>query len=716
MKKYFYLLLISMLTTFTLSAQTEVSGGIFTPTTWSVVGSPFIVTSDVVVFPNASLTIEPGVEVRFEPDTRIELREGDFYANGQAGDTIKFTINSSTPGTAGTWNGIENTTTTGMPIVVEMNYVIFEYAKTAVNYGEGQAYRYISNAIFRNNERGVFDGALGYNWVTITDSDFIDNERGMEGRMSAINCNFENNIYGFANPMTFLNIDEGARVTNCTFQNNNWCIASAGQVITIAVIENSTFLSNNSGFDGYWAIVDSSYFYDTYVNAVKLVKGEVKNSTFLENNVGVETYESITELSIHHNTITQGSIGLAIADSGVGIYENIICDNDYQNVVSLTPQTIDLNNNCWCSNDLTEIGNTITDAFDDVSLGIALFSNINEDCLGEELVYPGDADNNGMANAWDVLQIGLTHGANGPVRTDAVTDWIGQEAMDWSVPVLTNGVNYKHADSDGNGIINDDDVNSILNNYNETHSDLTTYQPVTNGVNTYNVYLVFPDTFVVGETISVPVVMEGASQLGDDLYGIAFGLQGNDSFFESGSFFLNTTNNWIGDASNTLAIGKELFDQNRMEVGISKRSDLASLGGDTLARLEFVMGEDIIVSLTESIITIEFQNLVAITNDGTHIALDSEPQFINIGNTSSTNNLEESTFTIYPNPANKRIWIKGDHQIIQEIEMRNMMGQIVKNWKGDIRELSIEDLDSGVYFLEVRTDKGSVIEKVVINN
>lgn len=716
MKRLFYFLMISLTTTLSLSAQTEVSGGIFTPTTWSVVGSPFIVTSDVVVFPDASLTIEPGVEVRFEPDTRIELREGDLYANGLEGDTIKFTINSDTPSTAGTWNGIENTTITGAQIEVELDYVILEYAKTAVNYGKGIAYRYISNAIFRNNERGVFDGALGYNWVTISDSELINNEIGMEGRMSAVNCYFEGNIYGFANPHTFSNITEGGRVTNCTFQDNNWCIASAGQIITIAVIENSTFLNNNSGFDGYWAIVDSCYFFDTYSSAIKLAKGEVMNSIFLENNVGVETYEYTNELSIHNNSITLGGVGLSIVDNNLDIFENTICDNDYQNVVLQTDQPVNLNNNCWCMTDLVEIGNTITDAYDDVSLGIATYDNINVDCLGEEFVYPGDADNNGIANAWDVLQLGLTLGSFGPSRVDPVTDWIGQNAMDWSVPVFSNGVNYKHSDCDGNGEINEADLNSILLNYNETHTDLTSYEPVTNGVNTYNVYLELPDTFIVGETVSVPVIMEGASQIADNLYGVAFGLQGSDAFFETGSFVLNTSHTWIGYASNTLALGKELADQNRIEVGISKRNNSSFAGGDTLGTLEFVMGEDIIVSLTESIITIEFENLVAITNDGTHIALSSEPQFINLGNTTSTNNLIQNEISIYPNPATDVLWIKGENQIVQTIEMRNMMGQVIKNWSGDIRELSVAELESGVYFLEVSTETGSVVEKVVINN
>lgn len=715
MKRSIYILLICLATSFSLSAQTEVSGGIFTPTTWSVAGSPFVVTSDIVVFPDASLTIEPGVEVRFEPDTRIELREGDLFANGTPGDTITFTINSNTPSTAGTWNGIENTTTTNAPIIVELDYVIFEYAKTAVNYGGGSAYRYISNAIFRNNERGVFDGALGYNWVTISDSKFFENDRGMEGRMSAINCHFKDNVYGFANPLTFSNINEGARVTNCTFENNNWCVATAGQVITIAVIENSIFLDNNNGFYGYWAIVDSTDFYDTYGTAIEVTKGEIMNSTFLENNVSISTSQNINELSIHNNIIKDGSVGLSIGDTGIDIYENTICDNSYQNVVSTTSQPINLNNNCWCTTDLGEIGNTITDAFDDVSLGIATYNVINSDCLGEELVYPGDADNNGSANAWDVLQIGLTYGASGPDRTNPTTDWVGQDVMDWSVPVFSNGVNYKHADSDGNGQIDEADLNSILLNYNETHSDLTTFDPVTNGVNTYQVYLEMPDTFMVGETVSIPVIMEGASQIADNLYGVAFGLQGDDTFFEAGSFALNTSDTWIGEVSNTLALGKELYDENRVEVGVSKRSNSSIIGKDTLGILEFVMGEDIIVSLAESVITIEFQDLVAITNDGTQIALSSQPQFINLGNTTSTNTFEQSNLTIYPNPTNDQLWIKGDGEVIKNIEMRNMIGQVVKSWEGDIREMSVANLEEGIYFLEIQTTTGSKIEKVIIN-
>ena len=73
-------LLISLFTVASTSfAETYVSGNITSNTTWGVAGSPYIVTGDITVYHTSrtygeyfrKLTIEPGVEVRFNHGTGL---------------------------------------------------------------------------------------------------------------------------------------------------------------------------------------------------------------------------------------------------------------------------------------------------------------------------------------------------------------------------------------------------------------------------------------------------------------------------------------------------------------------------------------------------------------------------------------------------------------------------------------------------------------------
>ncbi len=85
-----------------------VSGTIASNTTWSPIGESVFITGDVTVNSGVTLTIEPGVEVRFvahsddqsggEDANRSELYVyGEIIAEGTASDSIVFTSNSETP-------------------------------------------------------------------------------------------------------------------------------------------------------------------------------------------------------------------------------------------------------------------------------------------------------------------------------------------------------------------------------------------------------------------------------------------------------------------------------------------------------------------------------------------------------------------------------------------------------------------------------------------
>ena len=82
---------------------TYVSGPIITHTTWSLAGSPYIMTDSVTVNPGITLTIEPGVTVMGQLGTYLTV-SGYIHAIGTPANPITFT--SETNSGSGQWGGL----------------------------------------------------------------------------------------------------------------------------------------------------------------------------------------------------------------------------------------------------------------------------------------------------------------------------------------------------------------------------------------------------------------------------------------------------------------------------------------------------------------------------------------------------------------------------------------------------------------------------------
>ncbi|MFG0317927.1 MAG: right-handed parallel beta-helix repeat-containing protein [Planctomycetota bacterium JB042] len=90
----------------TSSGSTSVGGPIFASTTWTTAGSPYCVTSSVIVGNGATLTIQPGVTVVVNQNLSISVGSsvfgsGTLVAIGTPGQPIRFT---GALGTPGSWN------------------------------------------------------------------------------------------------------------------------------------------------------------------------------------------------------------------------------------------------------------------------------------------------------------------------------------------------------------------------------------------------------------------------------------------------------------------------------------------------------------------------------------------------------------------------------------------------------------------------------------
>jgi len=199
--KLFSLLVIMIFGVFTLAnslfffaaSATYVEGVITQDTVWTLTDSPFVVSKNVIVYPNATLTIEPGVEVRFGESFSL-IVNGRLIANGTQDNMITFTSNKDQPG-AGDWNTIILSNRT---VQSTLAYCSIEYAKNGTTIANGNVKiknceinnnlqngitivngttEVRNNEITSNSQSGIY--VTGVNQVTIQDNTIKSNANGI---------------------------------------------------------------------------------------------------------------------------------------------------------------------------------------------------------------------------------------------------------------------------------------------------------------------------------------------------------------------------------------------------------------------------------------------------------------------------------------------------------------------------------------------------------
>ncbi len=150
-------------------SDTIISGDITTDTIWTKAGSPYLVTAYVSVVSGVTLTVDPGVEVRFDQYTGLEV-DGTLEALGTASQPITFTSMSLTP-TPGWWSGISFRYGTGA-----LDYATIEYGGYNQS-GNVDAYNSVVTVTHSLIRNGSQDGVHGWagGLVHIADSRITGN-------------------------------------------------------------------------------------------------------------------------------------------------------------------------------------------------------------------------------------------------------------------------------------------------------------------------------------------------------------------------------------------------------------------------------------------------------------------------------------------------------------------------------------------------------------
>jgi hypothetical protein len=306
-------------------AQTVVSGGIYTNTTWTQTNSPYIVTGDIVLFPDMTLTIEPGVSVQFDGFYKLEIR-GKLVAIGTANDSIRFVSNTSQNIAA--WKGVD------------------------VLNSSQNASGFFDHCVFRHGAAAVaIECCWGNNSTYIKNSFFSVNDIG---------------VYGYAG--------WDLMIDNCVFTNNTYGIFGGDNIIT-----NSTFIANDTGMDCDRFEVRNCYF-QNHTTAIYVYSGGsesniIDSCTILYNHIGIESREDI----ITNCNISENNYGIKTDHSSstvngiqyfVPIKNNMLCHNTIYNIENLNDYNKNITQNCFCIEDSAAIEEKLKDGYDDITLGL----------------------------------------------------------------------------------------------------------------------------------------------------------------------------------------------------------------------------------------------------------------------------------------------------------------------------------------------------------
>lgn len=92
---------------------------------------------------------------------------------------------------------------------------------------------------------------------------------------------------------------------------------------------------------------------------------------------------------------------------------------------------------------------------------------------------------------------------------------------------------------------------------------------------------------------------------------------------------------------------------------------------------------------------------------------------VKTGGTAGLNDVLASKLSVSPNPANDIVTISnGENIFINSVEVVDLNGRVVKMSKYDgvaEAKINISDLSSGLYMMNVSSDKGSVVRKIIKN-
>ena len=341
--------------------------------------------------------------------------------------------------------------------------------------------------------------------------------------------------------------------------------------------------------------------------------------------------------------------------------------------------------------------------------------------LGQDEVWPGDANDNARVDHFDLLDIGLGYGLFGPSRPVMSTNWQPQLGPVWPGSSPLSGANWQHADADGNGIINGSDVAVLEANWNQTRpqtglQDLN-YAPVILQSSVAAPLFVLPDSVSNGSGLqSFGIHLGDEAYPAYDVYGLAFSLSYDPTAIDEEDVSVDFLETWLGQLDDDLVATYRNFPQNgRIDIAISRTDGESMNGMGRIATLHIII-EDVIFRGLDYELLFTISEQMICTPAGVLLYSDAQTTTSLINNPSSVYRLpSDERWQLYPNPAQQ--WVQLTHPEglrPAEVQILDLAGREVYRESTPDYRLDLSNLPSGPYLIRILQPEAVTVKRLIL--
>lgn len=217
-------------------------------------------------------------------------------------------------------------------------------------------------------------------------------------------------------------------------------------------------------------------------------------------------------------------------------------------------------------------------------------------------IWAGDANDDGIVNNQDLFTVGVAIPKNftGIVRINPTIEWKAQMSTDWADKI--SGINAKHADCNGDGVISTTDATAINRNFGQIHLNFKSENPVQLSTrNALNIPIYFsglPDSLSFANEVTGYINFGNASLPANNIYGLAYSFLIDTNRILPNSFKMEFDSCWIGKInSNLLSNVAKNNSGTSVEIGIIRIDGNNISGQGKIGKFTFKLKESSIKDL-----------------------------------------------------------------------------------------------------------------------